>query len=99
LSEALTEGTEEVVQVEVVVEGTESASLLLLTVTPHAAEFDLKPAGGDALEVIANGLAFFFMADSDGVAAPACMDILEPVLGKLDGDSESVTLAFALPTT
>jgi len=95
----VTEGTEEEVQVEVVVEDTEFASLLLLTVTPQAAAFDLKTEGGDAFVEIATGLAFLFMAESDGVAAPACMAILESNLGKLEGDSESVTLAFAPETS
>ena len=76
------------------VEGAESASTSLLTETPQAVDADLKTGTGETLAVIATFLVFLFMAESEGVDEPVWMDILESNLGKLDGDSESVTLAF-----
>jgi hypothetical protein len=83
-----------VVQVEVVVEGAESASASLLTETPQAVEVDFKTGNADILAVFATFRAFLFMADSEGVDEPVWIDSFESIFGKLEGDSVSVTLDF-----
>jgi hypothetical protein len=57
--------------VEVVVEGTESASASLLAETPQAMDFDSKTGDGETLAVVTTCLVFLFMAESEGVDEPA----------------------------
>jgi hypothetical protein len=57
--------------VEVVVEGTESASASLLAETPQATALNSKTGNGETLAVVTTCLVFLFMTESEGVDEPA----------------------------